>query len=513
MSKRKILIAFRDEEETRAFAQALGKLGYDVATAKDGAGALETSVREAPSLIVAGVDLPVIDGEKLFQILRTNPHTSKAPFLFISNSIVDVKGFRTGIDIFLLRPINMEELCGRIRQALSLRASGSSGKDIEGKLAHMSLADIIQFLHMNKKEGELRISSPEASGSVLIKDGDIYNASLNGIEREKALFRLLQWTDGKFEFIPKPVTSARKIKASAGSVLMEGMRQIDEFRKNVDAFPDPHMLLKLKSETMSPPKGLQPIIYDVIQLARLYQKVEDIVEKSHYTDYEVYKTLSSLIAKGILEEYKPESVSKKEPAEFLTLDQAISIREKIISRFNDMFNLNCGKILVLSTSGAINASFFERCRRIPGFSLNQRSAIAQISADNPLGEAAALKLYGGMDLIFFSIPSVRNMGPLWKAFSTNLVGALILWDEEGLAEIKELAAAKRDIQLKRRVPAVHIFAGKKLSSAEEAECKRAFALRLDEPLFKLNNGAESVYEVFYSLFGNLIKEDYITASL
>jgi hypothetical protein len=86
-----------------------------------------------------------------------------------------------------------------------------------------------------------------------------------------------------------------------------------------------------------------------------------------------------------------------------------------------------------------------------------------------------------------------------------------MWDERGVRDLKELAAAKKEIMLRRRVPAVHIFSGR-ASGEDIAAYKKAFSLRLDEPLLKL--GPEDdlmVFEVFYTLFGGLLKDDYITA--
>ncbi|MDO8427207.1 MAG: hypothetical protein Q7T24_06815, partial [Deltaproteobacteria bacterium] len=214
--------------------------------------------------------------------------------------------------------------------------------------------------------------------------------------------------------------------------------------------------------------------------------------------------------RGILEE-KEKKGEAGEGQEFLTHDQMISIREKIISRFSDIFNLNYGKIFILSPTGSLVNLFVENCRRIPGFSAGQ-SSFTQIAKENPLGPVAKLKLYGGMELILFSIPEVKHMGPIWKAFSTNLIGLILLWDGEGANGLKELAGAKKEILLKRRVPAMHIYAGDKLSGTAEAGFRKVLGLKPDEPVFNLNNKDESIAaEVFYGLFSKLIKDDYVAA--
>ncbi|MBI5885551.1 MAG: DUF4388 domain-containing protein [Deltaproteobacteria bacterium] len=516
-NKDKILLALKNDEEIKSFATYLYSLGYETATAKDGGRALEAAIAESPAIIVADTDLPVINGDRLFQILRNNPHTSKIPFLFISDAIVDIKGFRSGIDVFLVRPLNMEELHGRIKHTLTVKDSGGfASGEIEGRLRQMSLADILQFLHLNKKEGVLKITSADAAGNVFIKEGQIYNAAVGGVEKEKALFRLLQWTEGKFEFIPSPIAVTKKISTSTGNLLMEGMRQIDEFKKSQEEFPDKKALVRARVEEGQLPQGLQPIIYEIIELLKTYQRVEDVVENATYTDYEVYKTIAGMLAKGILEEVRAKAGDAvSETVEFLTNDQAISIREKIISRFSDPHSLSAGKVFLIATSGPLIGTFVEFCRRIPGFTVSYKSSYVSNAKENPLGLVATLKLYGGMEINIFAIPSIKHMGPLWKAFSSNLIGLILLWDEEGGKDIKELVAAKQDILVNKRVPVVHVFAesaGEDVTGVRQTfnlKYKKAFNLKLDEPIFKMD--AEMIFEIFYSLFSTLIKEDYVSA--
>lgn len=502
MDRHKVLIGIQDEAEAAALSGFLTGLGLETIIATDGAKALELAMQEAPSVIAVDTALPVLNGQRLFHILRNNSHTSRVPFLFISESVIDVKGFRAGVDIFLIRPLNPEETYGRIRQALSARGSMGS-KEIEGRLSQMSLADMLQFLHLNRKEGELKVSSGDKTGSIYIKEGSIHNASVESTEREKALFRMLQWTDGRFEFIPRAVTAPKKIRSATENLLMEGMRQMDELRSKQEQFPSPDSVLKLKIDPATLPEGLQPIIYELVGLVRSSARVRDLVERSHSTDYDVYKAISSLVAKGVFEESRPAGATVEQ--EFLTTDQMISIREKIMGRFADITGLNFGKILVLATSAGLVAEFIKECRNIPGFSFNTKSAFPDIALVNPLGEVGSFRLYGGMDLILYSVPTVKSMGPLWRAFTSNLVGLVLIWDEEGASSIKELAAAKRDITGLRRAPSVHVVKG----GIDEAACARELGLKDDERLFRLGaKEKDGVSEVFYSLFENLIKDDY-----
>ncbi len=497
MKKTRVLIGLGDEEEANALAAFLYGMGMETITAPDGARALELAIEEGPSFIAVDMALPVIGGERLFHTLRKNPHTSRVPFLFVSDAPAEIRGFRAGVDIFLKRPLNFDETYARMRQ--SLFTAGSEGtKEIEGTLSHMSLADLLQFLHLNRKEGELKVTSDGRTGSVFIKEGNIYNALLDNAEREKALFRMFHWAEGRFEFMPKSVTAPKRIKASTGNLLMEGMRQVDEFRSKKDQLPSPDSVVRLNPAAGSVPKGLQPIIYDIVQLVKAGARVKDVVERSSYPDYEVYQTISALAAKGIITEAEGEG--EQTGWEFLSAAELLGIREKISGGSGGQGH---GKILLLSTSAPVVAEFIRECRGLPGFSLNTKSAFPELSMVNPLGEVGVFRLSGGMDLSLFSVPTVRNTGPLWRAFSGNLVGIVLLIDEEGTAQIKELEAAKRDILLSKRAPSVYVVKG----VVDEGACRKGLALSDTERLFRLGKGEETAAKAFHSLFAGLHMEE------
>ena len=181
-----VLLALKEKEERDKFVKFLDGKGFDSLSVGDGAKAIEIALKEAVSLIVVDLTLPVISGERLFQILKNNPKSSKIPFIFLSDTQVEIRGFRVGTDVLLMKPFKWEEMYGHIKRVELIKGDDSEGgKDIQGKLSQMSLVDILQILHFNKKEGELFITSGALAAIVYIKDGNIYNASLGEVEREK----------------------------------------------------------------------------------------------------------------------------------------------------------------------------------------------------------------------------------------------------------------------------------------------------------------------------------------
>src|SRR3990167_8001859 len=418
MDNKKILIALGNEDSLSSVGGYLRQKGFDLFTANDGAVALELALNERPSTIVIEIDLPVIDCERVFQILRNNPHTTDVPFIFIVSEDVEIKGFRRDIDSLLLQPAKGEEIFRRIRSASAGKGGGKAvigDKEIEGRLSHISLGDLLQILHLNRKEGVLKVSYENKEGLIYIKEGVIYNAVIGNMEKEKALFRLLSWHDGKFEFSPKPVDAPQKIHRSAGNLLMEGMRQYDEWNKAKGQLPRPDSQIKLKVDISSLPKGLKPIIYEVLFLVDFYPVIGELVDHCTLPDYEVYQTLAGLIRKGVLEEIKDKKVGDKRigaPREILTSAQVLKVREKMAARWNGMEAATFGKIFIVSTNDNLIMSLVDSCKELSGFSVNRQFITSPIHRENPLGDIATLKLYGGMDIVLFAVPLNLKLKPV-----------------------------------------------------------------------------------------------------
>lgn len=520
MDNKKILIAAGDNEILTSISGYLKDKGFDMLTATDGASVLEIALNERPKIAIIETDLPVIDGERVFQILRNNPHTADIVFIFIGTEVVEIKGFRRDVDSLLLKPAKDEEIFRRVNRVFAAQEGEVKAqigdKEIEGRLSHISLGDLLQILHLNRKEGVLKVSYENKEGLIHIKDGVIYNAVIGNMEKEKALFRLLTWHDGKFEFSPKPIDMPQKIQRSAGNLLMEGMRQYDEWNKAKEQLPKPDSQIRLKVDISSLPKGLKPIIYEVLFLVDYYPVIGELVDHCTFPDYEVYQTLAGLIRKGVLEEIKDKGITDKRAGaqrEILTSAQALKVREKVAARWKDMEVATFGKIFVVSTNDNIIVSLVDSCKDIPGFSVNRQFITSPVHRENPFGDIATLKLYGGMDVVLFAVPLNENMKPIWKAFSKNMIGMMLLCDSEGLKDAQRLAYIKNHTLSIRRIPVLHAFAvDHNIDRRQEEEFRKTLGMRRDEQVFIFEPAnRDRVFQILSGFFGYLLKDEYISA--
>ncbi len=511
MSKdgKKIFIAVKDAGELGEIQDGLKPGGYEVLASTDGNKIVEQAISAPPLMIIVDKELPTVSGARIFNMLINNTATSNVPFIFLSDDDDEVKGFRSGMDIYLRRPYIWDELHARIRQAEALASSRSDEDDkvIEGNLAQMSLPDLLQVLELNSKEGVLKVTSEGMEGIIYISGGMIFNAAIGDIEKEKALYRILSWSKGHFSFRPQTIKTQQVITNSSGNLMMEGMRQMDEYEKDKDKLPSRTSVVKAKIDLATLPKNLKPVIFEIICHIENYSMVGDIVDHCSFPDLDVYQNMSSLIKKGVIEVVEGAAAEGEKFTGLIAPVKALKIKEKLISRWSDMLTVNFGKVYFAANSAESMGSFLDASKGLPDVKVNA-DAVTDCKGSPPLGEVGLVKLYGDLDVILFSIPALATMNPLVKSFSSHLMGLFIIIGDESEAMMTELAELSKAITFKRRVPVILINTGDEgAAAAFEEACK---AVETEAPNHKFTLGAEGAdgLTIYKTFFDYLAREDY-----
>jgi hypothetical protein len=86
----------------------------------------------------------------------------------------------------------------------------------------------VQILYHGRKSGKLSILSGGKRGEIFFSEGQIFNANFGSKEREDAFYDMLSLTTGEFELDPNARTEERLINMNPESLLLEGMRRLDE---------------------------------------------------------------------------------------------------------------------------------------------------------------------------------------------------------------------------------------------------------------------------------------------
>jgi len=118
----KILVVEDDKDLRKLFCTVLTKHNYQILEAENGEEALDILDQETVSLVVTDVMMPKMDGYELSSLIRD--YDKKIPILMITakGEINDKqKGFSSGIDDYMVKPIDVNEMIFRI-EALLRRA-------------------------------------------------------------------------------------------------------------------------------------------------------------------------------------------------------------------------------------------------------------------------------------------------------------------------------------------------------------------------------------------------------
>lgn len=118
---KRLLVVDDEPNLLAAIAAVLRGEGFEIATARSGKDALLQIARSLPDLIVSDVRMPVMDGYALARQLRSAPHTKLIPIVFLTakdETDDRIEGFRAGVDVYLTKPFEPDELIAVIHNIL-----------------------------------------------------------------------------------------------------------------------------------------------------------------------------------------------------------------------------------------------------------------------------------------------------------------------------------------------------------------------------------------------------------
>ncbi len=126
---------------------------------------------------------------------------------------------------------------------------------MEGLLQDFHLTDLIQLFELSRKTGALELTpigyQPHSAashpappvGRIYFVDGTVIDARLSMLQGEDALFSLFLWQAGSFQFLDGAYPVTRTIHQTNESLLMEGVRRIDEWSNILEHIPTLQIIL------------------------------------------------------------------------------------------------------------------------------------------------------------------------------------------------------------------------------------------------------------------------------
>jgi len=190
------------------------------------------------------------------------------------------------------------------RESVVEKRRTSEVRTMSGAIEEIAIPDLLQLFSASRKSGVLVLKKAEASGRFYLREGRVVFACLDeepDMPPLKSAFRLLAWEEGMFELLPPEDREfLDEITISTEALLMEGMRQIDEFKRNQEAFPNLDSCLVLNIPLSAPLSKLSGEELDLLQVAVNHKDLWSILNKSSLPDAEASQALRKLIELGYL---------------------------------------------------------------------------------------------------------------------------------------------------------------------------------------------------------------------
>ena len=156
----KILVVDDDTAINELIKVNLELSGYQVVQAFDGVKGFALCKQELPSLVILDVMMPEVDGFTVAKRIRQNEETKDIPIIMLTalSQLNDkVNGFNIGVDDYLVKPFEIDELLVRVRALLKRTnqiPKSASTRDLL-TLGEITLLPEIYSVKINDKQVKL----------------------------------------------------------------------------------------------------------------------------------------------------------------------------------------------------------------------------------------------------------------------------------------------------------------------------------------------------------------------
>lgn len=181
--------------------------------------------------------------------------------------------------------------------------------NLRGNLESISLTDVAQLLHVNRKTGLLQVSSGKATGVLYFSSGEVVHAETQSAKGESAAFEILEWVTGHFEFLTTQFQTPATIRRTIPDLLMDSARLQDSRKRFHAIFP---RMTAVPWPTLPAPQLLEGIKLfkeerQILPLFDGFRDFSDVMAASGHHDVAVLQAAAILKDAGRLEVLEPDA--------------------------------------------------------------------------------------------------------------------------------------------------------------------------------------------------------------
>jgi len=162
---KRLLVVDDELDVLQAISACLRTDGYEVRTAQSAIDGLARIAEIVPDLIISDIRMPGLDGYAFARQLRASSRANLIPIVFLTakkEPADRVEGFRSGVDVYLTKPCEPDELLAVV--ANLLRRVERTHTEIAQLVAPGSLIDQAFARSESLTDAEARVASAVARG-------------------------------------------------------------------------------------------------------------------------------------------------------------------------------------------------------------------------------------------------------------------------------------------------------------------------------------------------------------
>ncbi len=172
----------------------------------------------------------------------------------------------------------------------------------QGMLTEIQFADIIQLMCSSGKTGVFRLEKDHEKASVFLLEGDVVHAEVGELCGEQAVYSLVGWRTGSFEFQPGITSDKTTVKSNFMNLLMEAARRQDEWEVIRLKIPDNNSVPDfVVHDSDSDEVTLNTHEWTILSKINGLRTVREIAEESNRDIFEVSKVIYGLLSNKLIE--------------------------------------------------------------------------------------------------------------------------------------------------------------------------------------------------------------------
>jgi len=219
----RVLIVEDDPAQARLLSRSFARQRPDltIITSGNGAEAVRLVSDSGVDLILTELTMPGLDG---FEFLAwAANHCPEVPVFAMSTLGDDETISRVnalGAVAYFAKPIDVK--------AVVLRLTAELSQTVRGHVQNVSLASFLQLMEMERKTCTLTVTCTRATGTLVIRKGELIHAETGDLRGEQAAIAIVAWHNPSITIARHVTTELRSIEQPLSFIIMEAMRVQDE---------------------------------------------------------------------------------------------------------------------------------------------------------------------------------------------------------------------------------------------------------------------------------------------